>query len=264
MLPLDRFALDTAARVHERVQQAYAEFEFHKVYHTLHNYCVTDLSSVYLDILKDRLYASGATSRERRSAQTALYHILCLLLRDMAPVLSFTAEEIFSHLPPALHGPQSTVFALPLLDASPFLLDEGRRDDWNVLLAVRGAVTRAIEPLRRDGVVGHSLDTRVTLYLADELRERLESLHTDLRAVCIVSQLELAPLDAAPDTAFTDEEAAGLAIGVEKARGEKCERCWIYSTELGSDPAHPTLCPRCAAVLREFSLQAGDQGRSAE
>lgn len=258
LLPLDRFALDTAARVHQRVQQAYAEFEFHKVYHTLHKYCVTDLSAVYLDILKDRLYASGAGSRQRRSAQTALSHILCLLLRDMAPVLSFTAEEIFSHLPPALHGPQSTVFALPPVNVQPWLLDEGRRDDWNVLLAVRGAVTKAIEPLRRDGVVGHSLDTRVTLYLADELRQRLESLGTDLRAVCIVSQLETAPADAAPDTALRDADVAGLAIGVEKARGEKCARCWIYSTELGGDPTHPTLCPRCAAVLREFPAQGGD------
>ncbi len=247
---LDRFALDAAGRVHERVQQAYMDFDFHKVYHTLHNYCVTDLSSVYLDILKDRLYASAPASHERRSAQTALWHILCLLLRDMAPVLSFTAEEIFSHLPESLRGPELTVFALPPLEAAPYLLDEGTRDDWNVLLAVRGAVTRAIEPMRREGIIGHSLDTRVTLFVADELRQRLEGLHTDLRAVCIVSQLHMEALDRAPQAAYQDEEVAGLAIGVEKARGEKCERCWIYSTELGTDPAHPALCPRCTAVIK--------------
>ena len=250
LLPLDRFALDVAGRVHERVQQAYMDFDFHKVYHTLHNYCVTDLSSVYLDILKDRLYASAPHSEERRSAQTALWHILSLLLRDMAPVLSFTAEEIFSHLPESLRGPESTVFALPPLDAAPYLLDEGTRDDWNVLLAVRGAVTKAIEPMRREGIIGHSLDTRVTLFVADELRQRLEGLHTDLRAVCIVSQLQLEALDRAPQAAYQDEEVAGLAIGVEKARGEKCERCWIYSTELGSDASHPALCPRCTAVIK--------------
>ena len=263
LLPLDRFALDVAARVHERVQQAYTDFEFHKVYHSLHNYCVTDLSSVYLDILKDRLYASGPDSPERHSAQTALWHILCLLLRDMAPVLSFTAEEIFGHLPADLRGPEPTVFALQAVSGEEFLLPDGRRDDWNVLLAVRGAVTRAIEPLRRDGVVGHSLDTRVTLHLADELRERLESLRTDLRAVCIVSQLELAPLADAPQDAYSDSEVSGLAISVEKARGEKCERCWIYSTELGADPAHPTLCPRCAAVLKNLPLEDA-KGRAAE
>lgn len=247
---LDRFALDVAGRVHERVQQAYMDFDFHKVYHTLHNYCVTDLSSVYLDILKDRLYASAPASHERRSAQTALWHILCLLLRDMAPVLSFTAEEIFAHLPESLRGPELTVFALPPLEAAPYLFDEGTRDDWNVLLAVRGAVTRAIEPMRREGIIGHSLDTRVTLFVADELRQRLEGLHTDLRAVCIVSQLHMEALDRAPQAAYQDEEVAGLAIGVEKARGEKCERCWIYSTELGTDPAHPALCPRCTAVIK--------------
>lgn len=250
LLPLDRFALDTAALTHQRVQQAYMDFDFHKVYHCLHNYCVTDLSAVYLDILKDRLYASAQTGPERRSAQTALWHILRLLLRDMAPVLSFTAEEILSHIPEGLRPPLATVFALPPVDdLAPFLLPEGTRDDWNVLLAVRGAVTRAIEPLRRDGAVGHALDTRVTLYAADELRQRLEGLDTDLRAFCIVSQLSLQPLAAAPQGAYSDPEVAGLAIDVGKALGAKCERCWIYSTELGSHKDHPTLCPRCTAVV---------------
>ena len=250
LLPLDRFALDTACCTHQRVQQAYMDFDFHKVYHCLHNYCVTDLSAVYLDILKDRLYASSRTGVERRSAQTALWHILRLLLRDMAPVLSFTAEEILSHLPEGLRVPQATVFALPPLDdLDPFLLPDGVRDDWNVLLAVRGAVTRAIEPLRRDGVVGHALDTRVTLYVADELRQRLEGLDTDLRAVCIVSQLALQPLAAAPQGAYSDPEVSGLSIEVGKAQGAKCERCWIYSTELGRNAEHPALCPRCTAVV---------------
>ena len=250
LMPLDRFAIDAAARVHDRVQQAYMDFDFHKVYHTLHNYCVTDLSSMYLDVLKDRLYASGPASAERRSAQTALWHILGLLLRDMAPVLSFTAEEIFAHLPEGLRGAEPTVFALQPIESAPLLLDEGTRDDWNMLAAVRGAVTKAIEPMRRDGVIGHSLDTRVTLFVADELRQRLEGLNTDLRAFCIVSQIAMQPLESAPQGAHCDEEIAGLAIGVEKAHGEKCERCWIYSTELGTDAGHPTLCPRCTAVIK--------------
>ncbi len=251
LLPLDRFALDTAALAHQRVQEAYEAFEFHKVYHTLHNYCVTDLSGVYLDILKDRLYTSAPASRERRSAQTALCHILRMLVRDMAPVLSFTAEEIFGCIPEELREKAPTVFALPPLDPAPYMLEDGVRDDWNTLLNERGAVTRAIEPLRRDGVVGHSLDTAVTLYMADELRDRVEGLKTDLRAFCIVSQLHTAALADAPAEAVRDPEAPGLAVGVDKAAGEKCERCWIYSTELGADPAHPTLCPRCAAALKE-------------
>ncbi len=253
LLPLDRYALDVAARLHDHTQQAYKDYEFHKVYHSLHNYCTTDLSGVYLDGLKDRLYASAPASMERRSAQTALYLLLCLLIRDMAPVLSFTAEEIFLTLPNDLRDADvPTVFALPAQDSTPYLLEDGVRDDWNVLMAVRGAMTRAIEPLRRDGVVGHSLDTKVTLYVADELRERIESLHADLREFCIVSQIGLAPLAEAPDTALRDADVPGLAVGVAKAKGAKCERCWIYSTKLGTDVMHPTLCPRCAVVIKEM------------
>lgn len=277
LLPLDRFALDTAARMHDRVQQAYTDFEFHKVFHGLHNYCVTDLSAVYLDILKDRLYASAATSTERRSAQTALYRILCFLLRDMAPLLSFTAEEIFLGLPEDLritmganatgsgtrsHMAVATVFALPPLEGAAYLLPDAEIDNWNALLAVRGAVTAAIEPLRRDGAIGHSLDTRVTLFASDDLRKRLESLHTDVRAVCIVSQLHMAPLADAPESAIRSADMPDLAVNVEKAHGEKCERCWIYCIDLNTDPAHPTLCPRCAAVLREYPAEAASKERS--
>ncbi|MCR5561771.1 MAG: isoleucine--tRNA ligase [Desulfovibrio sp.] len=256
MLSQDRFAVDCAARLHRTVQTAYAEYEFHRVYHGLHNYCVTDLSAMYLDSLKDRLYASGAASRERRSAQTAIWIILSLLLRDMAPVFSFTAEEIFTHLPAALKGGGTTVFALQDEACEGYLLPDEVRDDWMTLCAVRNAVTRAIEPLRAEKVIGHSLDTRVTLYLADDLRERLEGLNTDLRAFCIVSQLVTAPFGEAPADARVDTEVPGLAIRVEKAHGEKCERCWIYSTELGTDASHPTLCPRCSGVINAM----GDTG----
>ena len=249
MLPLDRYALDAAVRVHARVQQAYLDCEFHKVFHTLHNYCVTDLSAMYLDILKDRLYASGADSIERRSAQTALWHILELLLRDMAPVLSFTADEAFRHVPETLRNGLDTVFVLPPLSGEGWMLEEAVRADWEALFAVRAAVVKAIEPLRQSGAVGHALDTRVTLFMDDRLSARLRGLNTDLRANFIVSQLVCRPLAEAPAEATASADVEGLAVLVEKAQGEKCERCWIYSTELGTDPAHPTLCPRCTHVL---------------
>ncbi|MDR2054576.1 MAG: isoleucine--tRNA ligase [Desulfovibrio sp.] len=250
LTPLDRFALDAAARVHERVQEAYTEFEFHRVYHSLHNYCATELSAVYLDIAKDRLYAESANGPLRRSAQTALWHILSFLVRDMAPVLSFTAEEIFERIPAPLRGREKTVFALPPLASAGFMLDAQSRQSWSSLLAARGVVTGAIEVLRRDGVVGHSLDTRVTLYVSGHLERKIRALNTDLCAFCIVSQLRTAPFADAPATAFADPEVEGVAVVVEKALGGKCERCWIYSTELGADAVHPTLCPRCAAVLK--------------
>ncbi len=255
MDPLDRYALDVAARAHLRVQGAYRDYEFHKVFHTLHNLCSTDLSAFYLDILKDRLYSSAPGSRERRSAQTALYYILLMLTQDMAPVLSFTAEEVFRHIPDALRPDAPTVFAFPVMEADAFLLADDARKRWESVLAARTEVTRAIEPLRKAGTVGHALDTAVTLYASPDLLDVLENIGTDLRAVCIVSQLHLAPLAEAPaDLASLDLPDGGkLAVSVTKAAGEKCERCWIYSDELGSDPEHPTLCPRCAAVMKELA-----------
>lgn len=249
MDPLDRFALDLASRAHERIQDAYTEYEFHKVFHTLHNLCVTDLSAFYLDILKDRLYSSAADSHARRSAQTALYRILMLMVRDMAPVLSFTAEEVFGYVPAALRPDVISVFALPATDAPAFTLDTTSRAAWEKLLAVRSETTKAIEPLRKSGEVGHSLDTHVTLFADPSLKATLEGLGSDLRAMFIVSRLEVMDLADAPADAWTSEELPELKVTVRKAEGEKCERCWIISADLGTDAAHPTLCPRCTAVL---------------
>lgn len=252
MLPLDRFAVDTAAGLSELWAKAYLDFEFHKVFHGIHNYCVTGLSAFYLDIIKDRLYAEAKKGVKRISAQGALFQILRLLLRNMAPILSFTAEEIFQSLPEALKGPEATVFALQPFSLDAYRLTEGEVDDWNYFLAVRQALTRAIEPLRQAGDIGHSLDTRATLYLAEDPARRLESLQTDLREASIVSQLVLAPFEKAPENAFKDPELPGIAIGIEKAAGEKCARCWIYSENLGADPHWPDICPRCAKVMAEM------------
>ena len=254
LLPLDRYALDRASRLHQMVTKAYSDYEFHKVYHGLHNYCVTDLSALYFDIIKDRLYTESKNGLLRRSAQTALWHLLTLLVRDMAPILSFTAEEIWSFIPDALKGEEKTVFALQEKNCDEFLLSDEVCADWDLLATLRGVVTRAIEPLRIAKTIGHALDTKVTLYLRSSLRDRIERLGCDLRSYCIVSQLVLAPFEEAPASAFTDSEVDGIAVLVEKAAGQKCERCWIYSTELGCDANHPTLCPRCAGVMRENAV----------
>ena len=252
MDPLDRFALDLVTRSHERVQEAYRTYEFHKVFHTLHNLCSTDLSAFYLDILKDRLYASAPDGPERRSAQTALWRILLMLLKDMAPVLSFTAEEALAHIPEQLRPAVQTVFAIREKHTRPLELTEQERQRWERLLAVRAEITRAIEPLRKSGDIGHGLDTAVTLYANPELAAELGSLGTDLRSLFIVSQFSLKTLEEAPESTFDAQEVEGLRIDVAKAAGEKCPRCWIYSTELGIEPEHPDVCPRCAAVLRRI------------
>ncbi len=260
MLPLDRYALDVVARAHLRIQEAFAKFEFHKVFHTLHNLCATDLSATYLDILKDRLYASAANSLERRSAQSALWLILQMLMRDMAPVLSFTAEEVYGYVPQSLrHEHIDTVFALPALDATTLeeegiLLDEQNRARWAKLFDVRSAIIRAIEPMRKDGVIGHSLDTRIVLYASDHIQEVLKNM--DMRAICIVSQYQCSPLAEAPANAVRFEDMEDIAIMVEKAQGEKCLRCWIYDTALGSDAQHQGLCPRCTEVINSMDISA--------
>lgn len=252
--PLDRFALDAARRFHERAQEAYLEFEFHKVFHGLHNFCVTDLSAFYLDVLKDRLYSYTPSSPERRSAQTALYHILLLLMRDMAPVLSFTAEEVFQALPEVLRPGCSTVFALPAPDFAGMSLTAEERALWEIILKARAAATAAIEPLRKEGSVGHALDTAVELYAGPEHLDALRGLGADLREVFLVSRLELKPLAEAPPEAAALEEPAGFSLRALKAAGGKCARCWIRSEDLGRDAQRPELCPRCAAALKELGL----------
>jgi isoleucyl-tRNA synthetase len=250
--PLDRYALHMACRAHAEVQAAYADYAFHKVFHTLHNLCVTDLSAFYLDVLKDRLYTSLPAGRERRSAQTALWRILLILLADMAPVLSFTAEEALAHIEAPLRPAVQTVFALQDRHLSLFTLPDNELARWNTLLSVRAELTRAIEPLRKAGDIGHSLDTAVTLYAGEELSRSLLALGTDLRSLFIVSRFSLKAFDAAPADSFTAQNMEQLRISISKAEGEKCARCWIYSSELGADPARPDTCPRCAAVLRRL------------
>ena len=248
MLPLDRYALDAVAAGHQRMAEAYEGYEFHKVFHTLHNLCVTDLSAFYLDILKDRLYVSAGSSLERRSAQAALWRILRVLLLDMAPILSFTAEEVFRHTQSSQRGPGASVFAMEPLDVAGWRLDEALRERLDLVAALRAEVTRAIEPRRKAGEVGQSLETAVALYLPEDVLASVSGLGMDLREVFIVSQVTLAPAAQAPEGAVACEAVAGAFVGVARAKGQKCARCWIYSEEMAG-PEHPDLCPRCAAVL---------------
>ncbi|MBU1610286.1 MAG: isoleucine--tRNA ligase, partial [Proteobacteria bacterium] len=248
LLEVDRFALDLIHRRHLEIQAAYGSFEFHRVYQALQGTCVTELSAFFLDIAKDRLYVESATSRERRSAQTVIFHALNMLMINMAPVLSFTADEVFSYVPDALKPGVDTVFALHPNIPDPGLSSE-ERGRWELLLDLRGEVTKAIEPKRRDGVIGKPLDAKITIHAPEMVQEALKGL--DLREFFIVSQALVADASDAPSEAFVSEEIQKLAILVERAEGAKCERCWRYDTELGTNPEHPSACPRCTAVLAE-------------
>ncbi len=246
---LDRFALDLVQRRHQTMQKAYQDFEFHKVYHTLHNLCATDLSAFYLDVVKDRLYVEPQAGLKRRATQTVLWRTLLMLIFDMAPVLSFTAEEVFEHLPESLRpADMTTVFTLRLPEAAP-AMDKAEREAMEKLLAVRAEANKAMEPLRKERVIGKSLDAKLTLYADADLLAALKNAPVDLAELCIVSAVDLAPLDQAPDGLEQGEEIKGLKVAVAKAPGEKCERCWQISEELGTSPDHPNACLRCTKVL---------------
>ncbi|WP_028575643.1 isoleucine--tRNA ligase [Desulfonatronovibrio hydrogenovorans] len=248
MLDLDRYALSLVLEKHQAMQKAYNRFEFHKIFHTLHNLCVVELSSFYLDIIKDRLYVYAPGSLERRSAQTSLYLMLQAMLANMAPVLSFTAEEIYQHLPEQLRTSSKTVFGLrPDFSGYP-LMDEDEKSLWNMVYEVRQEVTKAIEPYRKSKELGHSLDSLVTLYVDETKYQSLKELEDDLGYIFIVSRALVRPEAEAPAGIFSSLELEGLKIKVERAPGEKCARCWIYSQDLDQEKA----CPRCAGIIREI------------
>ena len=251
LLPLDRYAMNILGDVHARIERAYERFEFHKVFHSVHNLCVTQLSAFYLDVIKDRLYVSGTDSLSRRSAQTALWQILMTLIRDLAPTLSFTAEEIYSHLPEPMKPGSESVFGMRFTPDADMPLTGEDLERWDLIFAVRGEVNKAVEPARKAGEVGHSLDCDITLFAGEELREALKSPGADLREVFIVSEVVIKDYDDATAESFESEDVDKLKISVAKASGEKCERCWIRSHELGQSAEHPTICPRCASVMAE-------------
>ena len=250
MEELDQWALLQLQKVITRVRRAYEHYDFHVVYHTLYQFCTNELSAFYLDILKDRLYTSAPKSRERRSAQTALLIILKALVRLMAPILSFTAEEVWSCLPTAekeaesVHLTQFPDFELPLADEE---LDQR----WTVLLALRAEVTKALEQARRSQLIGNPLDARVILLLPDSLKPAINPYVEFLPTLFIVSQVEIYP-ETGPLEGFCSSELPGLTIRIEKASGEKCERCWNFRTEVGSIPEHPTICSRCHQAIKDL------------
>lgn len=255
LMEIDRWALARFAELTHRVSRAYERYEFHTVYHTLFTFCGTTISNIYLDVLKDRLYCSAPTDPGRRAAQTVIYRILDGLLRLMAPVLCFTAEEAWQHLYRQDENSDdfthSVFFAtMPTLDDIP--LDAELDARWQRLLNLRGAITRALEAARRDKLIGLSLDAEVLLQAKGEWAELIGQNRALLQELCIVSSLCAVTTDAS--AAFVQAEGLDdVRIAVQNAPGAKCERCWCISPSVGKEHEHPTLCGRCAAVVRTLS-----------
>ncbi|MBZ5585357.1 MAG: isoleucine--tRNA ligase [Acidobacteriia bacterium] len=240
MAEIDQWILLRAEDLTARCRAWYENFEFHKVYHSVYAFMTVDLSAVYFDILKDRLYTAAAKSQSRRSAQTALHRLLNALVRLAAPLMSFTAEEVWQQMgaPESVHMayfPEPAELTAGIGDAA-----RKRGANWDRLMEVRGDVLKSLESARNEKLIGAPLEARVRLSADGDLYPLLEEYRRELPALFIVSQVEL-------------ERAADGALGVkvERAAGEKCERCWKYATDIGADPKFPTICAPCAAAVEE-------------
>jgi isoleucyl-tRNA synthetase len=253
---IDQWAFLKLQHLINRVTAGYENFEFHLVFHSIHNFCAVEMSAFYLDILKDRLYTAKATSKERRSGQSTMYEILLTLVRLMAPILSFTADEVWGYM----KGNEnvSSVFLSDFPREAPIALTPAGTDKnypvelearWDKIIAVRGEVAKVLEALRRDKKIGHSLDAGVTLYAGPELYGFLNGYRNDLAFIFIVSSVAIAKESDAPAAAYASDIVKGLKVVAGPAKGTKCGRCWMYQESVGTVKDHPEICSRCAGNL---------------
>jgi isoleucyl-tRNA synthetase len=250
MAEIDRFCLHRLQNLVEKTRKAYESFEFHVIHHSLHNYCVLDLSAFYLDILKDRLYTSPAGSPERRSAQTALFLTLDAMVRLMAPILPFTAEEIWKYMP-VWPGKEESVHQAALPAVAEAYRDDALAGKWQKILDVRAEATKALEEARAGKRIGHALDAGVTISAEKDLYDGLFPYRDELRTILIVSRADLIQAGKLSD-AYESAEIPGLFIRVEPAPGDKCERCWVHDPSVGKVSEHPTICRRCEDALQRM------------
>ena len=251
---IDRWALLRLGELIARVRRAYDEYQFHVVFHTVHNFCAVDLSSLYLDIIKDRLYVSAPDDPKRRAAQSVCFEMLTALARLLAPVLSFTADEVWSYIPG--RGKPESVHLVTFPEERGEWINERLGGEWERLLEMRGEVSRALEAARKQGQIGKGVDAVVYVTSAPEeqwrplLADKGEELLATLFNVSAVRLAEPPPHGAG--IAYDSQDIPGLALAVVPAQAlgwKKCDRCWTWSADVGADPRHPALCGRCLPVV---------------
>ncbi|MEG2891810.1 MAG: isoleucine--tRNA ligase [Clostridium sp.] len=250
MNELDKWAMLKLQKLIKSVTESYENYQFHAVYHDIHNFCVVDMSNFYLDIVKDRLYTEKTDSTERRAAQTVMYEVLNALVKMISPVMAFTAEEIWGFVKHENENEADSVLLSSWPTVSDFS-DDALEAKWDKMREIRAEVSKALEIARREKVIGNSLNAKVYIKAEGEVYDFLNSMRDYLETVFIVSQLEISnngELDS--EKAYSSEEVKGLSVLVEQAPGEKCERCWIFSPTIGEDTDHPTLCTRCSSVVK--------------
>ena len=245
MPEIDRWALHQLEILKEKVLNAYADCEFHVLYHAVNSFCTVEMSAFYLDILKDRVYTSRTDSPERRSAQTAMYSVLEAIVKLVAPVLSFTSDEVWRYMP---KQKEESVHLAEFPQLLPENRDDALVERWERIIKVRADVSKALEQARVQKVIGHSLDAAVAISALPEMLGFLQGYAAELKSVFIVSKVELA--DSLSGDCYEAEGAPGMRIRVTAAPGAKCERCWCYDEEIGSDTEHPTICPKCLKSVK--------------
>ncbi len=251
---IDQYMLTQTAEMTAEVLGWYDSFEFHKIYQRVIQFCVSDLSNVYFDVLKDRLYTFAPRNKARRSAQTAIWRIGEALVRLLAPMMSFTAEEVWRYLP-ATEAREASVH-LALFPAAAELagnMDDRVKSDWQTLMALRPDVLKALEGARQEKLIGANLEAQVTIGASEPAYSVLKRNESELKALFIVSNVVLQPK-------HSTNESPSINVQVSRAPGQKCERCWNYSTRVGEDVTYPTVCERCSAALREIEGAQGSAG----
>jgi isoleucyl-tRNA synthetase len=249
MEELDRWAVTRLGELTRRVRESYERYEYHTIYHGIHNFCAVEMSSFYLDVIKDRLYCDKRDSASGRSARSAVYLILDALTRLLAPILAFTSEELWAAMPH--HSGVDTRSVLyndmPAWDAR-YAFDAETEAKWTKLLALRAAVNRQLEAARAAKVIGKPLDAEVTLYLDGDAENLYRGvLDGSFAALCIVSKVNVA---AERRSRELEWEIKGVSIGVAASGEPKCARCWTHDEHVGGSAERPELCPRCAEAVR--------------
>ena len=237
LMPIDKWAINKLNELIAKVKAGYDAYEFHQVYHSIHNFCVVDMSNFYLDVLKDRLYTEKADSKLRRAAQTAIYIILDSMTRMIAPILAYTSDEIWKYMPHRADANAECVLFNDMPAPIEISLDADFIANWDKIHELRDTVKKQLEVAIKDKMIKSSLEASVTLSATGAEYEFIKSVENELDAAFIVSEVVV-------------EQADGeLTVTVNKAQGEKCERCWGYSKTVGENADHPTLCARCASVI---------------
>ena len=246
LIALDRWIVHNTAQLQRQVIKHYNNYEFHQLYQLLHNFCIVDLGGLYLDIIKDRVYTCQTNSIARRSAQTANFHIVQALLRWLTPILSFTAEEAYSHIP---NCNTQTIFTTSWYEDLDSLGDSETisENSWNIIFDVRQIVLKVLEELREKGDIGSGLDAEVNVYCDQETYRTLSLLEDELRFVFITSYANILSDSRAPkdSPAFKLPNGSSIQIAVNKSTHKKCIRCWHLREDVGSNHDHAELCGRC-------------------